>query len=149
MLKLDGLTVKLVYEDGKLIEVSTRGDGDEGEIITHNVPAFRNVPLTIPYKNRLVITGEGFIHKSSFERLKDTLIGSDEKPYRNARNLAAGSIRCLNAETCKDRDISFFAFNVLKDFEEYPDMNDSRNCKLLTAREPGFGICPYVTNHIP
>lgn len=85
MLKLDGLTVKLVYEDGKLIEGSTRGDGDEGEIITHNVPAFRNVPLTIPYKKRLVITGEGFIHKSTFERLKDTLIGSDGKPYRNAR----------------------------------------------------------------
>ncbi len=77
MLKLDGLTIKLVYEDGKLIEGSTRGDGEEGEIITHNVPAFRNVPLTIPYKNRLVITGEGFIHKSDFERLKDTLVGSD------------------------------------------------------------------------
>ena len=145
MLKLDGLTVKLIYEDGKLIEGSTRGDGAEGEIITHNVPAFRNVPLTIPYKNRLVITGEGFIHKSTFERLKDTLIGSDGKPYRNARNLAAGSIRCLNAETCKERDISFFAFNVLEGFEEYPDMSDSRNCKLLTARELGFGICPYVT----
>lgn len=108
MLKLDGLTIKLVYEDGKLIEGSTRGDGEEGEIITHNVPAFRNVPMTIPYKNRLVITGEGFIHKSDFERLKDTLVGSDGKPYRNARNLASGSIRCLNAETCKERDISFF-----------------------------------------
>lgn len=145
MLKLDGLTVKLVYEDGKLIEGSTRGDGDEGEIITHNVPAFRNVPLTIPYKKRLVITGEGFIHKSTFERLKDTLIGSDGKPYRNARNLAAGSIRCLNAETCKERDISFFAFNVLEGFEELPDISDSRNGKLLTAKELGFGICPYVT----
>ena len=145
MLKLDGLTIKLVYEDGKLIEGSTRGDGEEGEIITHNVPAFRNVPLTIPYKNRLVITGEGFIHKSDFERLKDTLVGSDGKPYRNARNLAAGSIRCLNAETCKERDISFFAFNVLEGFEEFPDMNDSRMCKLLSAKEFGFGICPFVT----
>lgn len=145
MLKLDGLTIKLVYEDGKLIEGSTRGDGEEGEIITHNVPAFRNVPLTIPYKNRLVITGEGFIHKSDFEGLKDTLVGSDGKPYRNARNLAAGSIRCLNAETCKERDISFFAFNVLEGFEEFPDMNDSRMCKLLSAKEFGFGICPFVT----
>ena len=72
MLKLDGLTVKLVYEGGKFVEGSTRGDGDEGELITHNVSAFRNVPLSIPYKERLVITGEGFIHKSDFERLKDT-----------------------------------------------------------------------------
>lgn len=145
MLKLDGLTIKLIYEDGKLIEGSTRGDGDEGEIVTHNVPAFRNVPLTIPYKNRLVITGEGFIHKSDFERLKDTLAGSDGKPYRNARNLASGSIRCLNAETCKERNISFFAFNVLEGFEEFPDINDSRMCKLLSAKEFGVGICPFVT----
>ena len=47
MLKLDGLTVKLVYEDGKLVEGSTRGDGDEGELVTHNIAAFRNVPLSI------------------------------------------------------------------------------------------------------
>lgn len=73
MLKLDGLTVKLVYENGRLIEGSTRGDGEEGEVITHNVPAFRNVPLNIPYKGRLVVTGEGFIHKHDFTRLKDTL----------------------------------------------------------------------------
>ena len=56
MLKLDGLTVKLVYEDGKLVEGSTRGDSNEGELITHNVSAFRNVPLSIPYRKRLVIT---------------------------------------------------------------------------------------------
>ena len=62
MLKLDGLTVKLVYENGELVEGSTRGDGDEGELITHNIAAFQNVPISIPYKERLVITGEGFIH---------------------------------------------------------------------------------------
>lgn len=64
MLKLDGLTVKLVYEDGKLIEGSTRGDGDEGEIITHNVPAFRNVPLTIPYKNDWLSQGKDLSTKA-------------------------------------------------------------------------------------
>ena len=145
MLKLDGLTIKLVYEDGKLVEGSTRGDGDEGELITHNVPAFRNVPLEIPYKKRLVITGEGFIHKSDFERLKDTLVGSDGKPYRNARNLASGSIRCLSAETCKEREISFFAFNVLEGLDEAPATSDSRFSKLLQAEALGFGICPYVS----
>lgn len=144
MLKLDGLTIKLVYENGELVEGSTRGDGDEGEVITHNVSAFRNVPLTIPYKNRLVIIGEGFIHKNDFEHLKDTLIGNDGKPYRNARNLASGSIRCLNAKTCKERRINFFAFNVLEGFEEFPDMNDSHMCRLLSAKEFGFGICPFV-----
>ena len=145
MLKLDGLTVKLVYEDGKLVEGSTRGDGDEGELITHNISAFRNVPLSIPYKGRLVMTGEGFIHKSDFERLKDTLTGSDGKPYRNARNLASGSIRCLDACICKEREISFFAFNILEGMDEFSDIRDSRSSLLLSLSEYGFGICPFLT----
>lgn len=58
MLKLDGLTVKLVYEDGKLVEGSTRGDGDEGELVTHNIASFRNVPLSIPFKGHLELPGE-------------------------------------------------------------------------------------------
>jgi len=57
MLKLDGLTVKLTYEGGSLAEASTRGDGEVGEIITHNLPAFQNVPLIIPYTGKLVVTG--------------------------------------------------------------------------------------------
>ena len=145
MLKLDGLTVKLVYEDGKLVEGSTRGDSNEGELITHNVSAFRNVPLSIPYRKRLVITGEGFIHKSDFERLKDTLTGSDGKPYRNARNLAAGSIRCLDANICREREISFFAFNILEGMDEFTDIRDSRSSLLLSLSEYGFGICPFLT----
>jgi len=144
MLKLDGLTVKLVYEDGKLVEGSTRGDGDEGELITHNIAAFRNVPLSIPYKGRLELSGEGFIHKSDFERLKDTLTGSDGKPYRNARNLASGSIRCLDAGICREREISFFAFNILGGMEEFEDIRDSRSGLLLSLAEYGFGICPFL-----
>jgi len=122
----------------------------KGELVTHNISAFRNVPLTIPYKNHLVITGEGFIHKSTFERLKDTLAGSDGKPYRNARNLASGSIRCLDANVCKERGISFYAFNVLEGFDEFDEddeffnIKNSRNGNLLTAKALGFGICPYV-----
>lgn len=144
MLKLDGLTVKLVYDDGNLVEGSTRGDGDEGELITHNIAAFRNVPLSIPYKGRLELSGEGFIHKSDFERLKDTLTGSDGKPYRNARNLASGSIRCLDAGICREREISFFAFNILGGMEEFEDIRDSRNSLLLSLTEYGFGICPFL-----
>lgn len=56
MLKLDGLTIKLVYEKGQLVEASTRGDGDIGEVITHNIPAFYNVPVKKPHKGRLVET---------------------------------------------------------------------------------------------
>ena len=62
MHKLDGLTVKLEYRDGKLTKAATRGDGSIGEDITHNIPAFRNVPMEIPYKKDLVISGEAFIY---------------------------------------------------------------------------------------
>ena len=144
MLKLDGLTVKLVYEDGNLVEGSTRGDGDEGELVTHNITAFRNVPLSIPFKGHLELSGEGFIHKSDFERLKDTLVGSDGKPYRNARNLASGSIRCLDAGICKERKISFFAFNILEGMDGFGDIRDSRSALLLSMIDHGFGICPFV-----
>lgn len=145
MLKLDGLTIKLVYENGKLVEGSTRGDGEEGELITHNIAAFRNVPLSIPYKGHLVLSGEGFIHKSDFERMKDTLAGNDGKSYRNARNLASGSIRCLDANICKKRKISFCVFNILEGMDEFDkDMRDSR-CSMLSVLENyGFAVCPYV-----
>jgi len=143
MLKLDGLTIKLVYEGGKLTEASTRGDGDVGEVITHNVAAFCNVPMTIPYQKHLEVSGEGFIHKSTFERLKNTLVGSDGRPYRNARNLASGSIRSLDAAVCKEREISFFAFHVLKGLDEFPDLQNSRDGKLTSLMEYGFGICPF------
>lgn len=144
MLKLDGLTVKLIYEDGRLVEGSTRGDGDEGELITHNVAAFRNVPLCIPYKGYLELSGEGFIRKTDFERMKKTLVGSDGKPYRNARNLAAGSIRCLDANVCKNRNINFYAFNVLEGMDELEEIKNNRGLLLLALHNYGFDICPFV-----
>ena len=70
MLKLDGLTVKLTYEGGKLVEASTRGDGDVGEIVTHNTRAISGIPANIQYEDRLVVTGEAFIRPSDFEQLR-------------------------------------------------------------------------------
>ena len=102
------------------------------------------MPLSIPYKERLVITGEGFIHKSDFQRLKDTLTGSDGKPYRNARNLASGSIRSLDAADCREREVSFCAFNVLEGLDEFEDARDSRNGLLSILAEFGFEVCPAV-----
>lgn len=143
MLKLDGLTIKLVYEDGNLTEGSTRGDGETGEMITHNLSAFLNIPKHIPYKGHLTVTGEGLIHKSVFERLKDTLIGSNGEPYRNARNLASGSIRCLDGATCLEREVSFYAFHVLEGLEEFTELTDSRSKKLLALSSYGFQVCPF------
>jgi len=140
MLKLDGLTVKLCYENGKLIEASTRGDGEVGEDITHNIPAFCNVPLKIPHDGRLVITGEGLIHTDDFEQMQ----GSDGKDIKNARNLAAGSIRLLDPSVCKDRCIYFYTFNVIEGMDTLCGNADSRGCLLENLDALGFEICPFI-----
>lgn len=141
MLKLDGLTVKLTYENGELLEAATRGDGNVGEVITHNAYTFRGVPLHIPYQNRLVVTGEAFIHKKDFEALKENLLDSTGKPYRNARNLASGSVRLLDGAACKERRISFIPFNVLEGFDEIPAAQNSKNEKLYRLYGLGFALC--------
>jgi len=85
MHKLDGLTVKLEYENGLLIRASTRGNGEEGEVITHNARAIDGIPAWIPYLERLVVVGEVYITKPTFERLQDTLRDSSGNSYKNAR----------------------------------------------------------------
>ena len=140
MLKLDGLTVKLCYENGELVEASTRGDGEIGEDITHNIPAFRNVPLKIPHKGKLTVTGEGLIHTGDFERMKD----SEDRDIKNARNLAAGSIRLLDPAICKDRCIYFYAFNVIEGMDTLGGNADSRGWLLEDLETLGFEICPFI-----
>jgi len=140
MLKLDGLTVKLCYENGKLVEASTRGDGEVGEDVTHNIPVFCNVPLNIPHKGKLTITGEGLIHTDDFEQMKD----SEDKEIKNARNLAAGSIRLLDPSVCKDRHIYFYAFNAIEGMDTLGGNSDSRGCILEGLEHLGFEVCPFV-----
>lgn len=144
MLKLDGLTVKLCYEDGRLVEASTRGDGETGEMVTHNIPAFYNVPLSIPHKDRLVVTGEGIIHLDDFERIKGEISGADGKGACNARNLAAGSIRLLDPAACRKRHIHFYAFNVIEGMEGFGKTADSRGKLLEVMRSLGFEVCPFL-----
>lgn len=140
MLKLDGLTVKLTYEQGKLTEAATRGDGDEGEIVTHNVSGITGIPMQIPYKERLVVTGEAFIRPSDFETLQTTLKDSSGNPYKNGRNLAAGSVRLLNAADCKDRKVTFMPFSVIEGMTEL----EKKSLKLKQLRAFGFQVCKYV-----
>ena len=142
MLKLDGLTVKLTYENGLLMEAATRGDGDTGENITHNVLGISGIPDKIPYKEQLVVTGEAFIRPSDFEALRDTLRDGNGEPYKNGRNLAAGSVRLLDCGACKDRRVTFMAFNVLEGFEEYP----WKSQRLRAIEQLGFPICKYLAS---
>ena len=139
MLKLDGLTIKLTYENGRLVEAATRGDGNVGEIVTHNVRGIKGIPLKIPYQEHLVVVGEAFIRPSDFERVKDTLLDSTGKPYKNGRNLAAGSVRLLDAKVCKDRCVTFMPFNVLEGLEAMGLKSD----RLMQLWAYGFTVCPY------
>jgi DNA ligase (NAD+) len=114
MLKMDGLTVKLEYNGGELVRASTRGDGDEGDDITHNARHFKNIPLYIPYKEKLTVTGEAIIMQKDFERMRETLVRPDGKKYKTARNLAAGSVRHLDSGESAKRCIHFISFGVLE-----------------------------------
>lgn len=131
MLKYDGLTVKLIYEDGILIQASTRGNGTVGENITHNARTFKNIPLTISCKNRLVITGEAIIHKDDFEKINATL--DDKDKYKTPRNLSAGSVRQLDSSICANRFVYFMAFDVLEGLN-----SNSKTKNLDTLISYGF-----------
>lgn len=145
MLKLDGLTIKLTYENGKLREAATRGDGDEGEVVTHNAGAISGIPVLIPYQGRLVVTGEAFIRPSDFEILKITLPDSSGKPYKNGRNLAAGSVRQMDAAVCRERRVIFMPFHVL---EGYPEIT-TKSQRLNQLPALGFTICKFLVSKRP
>ncbi len=142
MLKLDGLTVKLTYEGGVLVEAATRGDGNEGEVITHNVRGISGIPAQIDHRERLVVTGEALIRPSDFEALKETLLDGGGKPYKNGRNLAAGSVRLLDAAVCRDRRVTFVAFHVLEGLETL----ETKSQKLQHISTLGFQVCRFLTN---
>ena len=148
MYKYDGLTVELIYNDGKLIQASTRGDGYTGEDITHNAKTFKNIPLTIPYNGFLRVVGEAIIHKHDFQKINDNL-PAGEKPYVNARNLAAGSVRQLDSAVCDTRNIHFMLWDVLEGLDDLPTLDDlfpasdSRMTKFFACERLGFEL-PYA-----
>lgn len=118
-LKLDGLTVKITYRGGEIVEAATRGDGSEGEVITHNAKVFSNIPKKIPYENELVVSGEAFIDIETFDRINES-IDNDEEKYSTPRNLASGSVRQLDSSVCAARGVRFIPFNVLSGFDDVP-----------------------------
>lgn len=110
--KLDGLTVVATYESGKLLKAVTRGNGEVGEVITHNARKFVGFPLVIPYKERLVVRGEALIKYSDFEKINSMIPDTGEK-YKNPRNLCSGTVRQLNSSITAERSVHFLAYNIL------------------------------------
>ena len=147
MHKLDGLTVKLEYENGSLVRASTRGDGEVGEVITHNARAIEGIPVKIPYNGRVVVVGEAYITKPTFERLKDILRDSNGNPYKNARNMAAGAVRNYDAGACVGRGVVFSPFGVIEGLDDDETVAVTKSLKLLTLRQLGFSPCEYILTH--
>ncbi len=138
--KLDGLTVGLTYENGRLVQGVTRGNGVEGELITANVMAVRNVPKTIPHKGRVMVRGEAVIRYSDFEKINESIEDADAK-YKNPRNLCSGSIRQLDPKVTAERMVNFYAFSLT--MSEGAEMN-SRRDKMEWMKSQGFEIVDYV-----
>lgn len=110
--KLDGLTVVATYESGELLKAVTRGNGEVGEVITHNAKKFVDFPLVIPYKGRLVVRGEALIRYDDFEKINAKIPDSEEK-YKNPRNLCSGTVRQLNSSITAERSVHFLAYSIL------------------------------------
>lgn len=134
--KLDGLTIVLKYNNGELVQGITRGNGEVGEDITHNVKVFKNVPLKISYKDELIIRGEGIISYSEFDRINSEL--DENEVYKNPRNLCSGTVRQLNSEICAKRNVMFYAFTVFK--ANGVDFNDKKSNQLLWLKDLGFDV---------
>ena len=111
-LKIDGLSVSLLYEHGKLVRAATRGDGVVGENITHNVKTIKSVPLTLNEDIDIEVRGEIYMSKKSLEKVNLERIKNGEKPLQNARNGAAGSIRQLDSKVAAKRGLDVWIYHL-------------------------------------
>lgn len=131
--KLDGLTVVLTYDNGELKQAVTRGNGLIGEDVTNNARRFKNVPLKIPFKGKLVLRGEAVIKYSDFDRFSGD--------YKNPRNLCSGSVRQLDPAVTAERNVNLYAFSLVA---ADVDFDNSNSNKFRWLREQGFDIVDYV-----
>ena len=133
MAKMDGLTCSLKYLNGKLVSAETRGNGIEGEDITHNAKIISSIPQQINYKNKLIVDGEIICTYENFKQFEDT--------YKNPRNFASGSIRLLDAKECEKRKLSFVAWDAFLSFDEKSNFTYLSE-KLDFIKKLGFSIVP-------
>ena len=136
-LKIDGLSVAIRYENGKLLLAATRGNGRVGENVTSNVKTIKSVPLTIPYKVNLEVRGEIFMPKASLVKLNLEREINGEELFQNCRNAAAGSIRQLDSKVVAKRNLDTFIYYYLGEVDTQIEALDK-------LRELGFKVNPYA-----
>lgn len=141
--KLDGVAIALLYESGRLVRGATRGDGEVGEDVTHNVRTIRSVPLQLRGKGhprQLEVRGEIVMNRSGFEALNRRAEAAGERPFVNPRNAAAGSLRQLDPRLTARRPLEFFAYGVGAYSE--PDAFASHSASLARLQEWGLRVSP-------
>lgn len=138
--KLDGLTIVLTYQGGRLAKAVTRGNGEVGEVITNNAKVFENLPLQIPYKGELILRGEAVISYKDFQKINEEIEDVDAK-YKNPRNLCSGSVRQLNNEITARRNVKFFAFSLVR--AEGEDFKNSRLYQMEWLQNQGFAVVEH------
>ena len=135
--KLDGLTVNLTYDGGRLIQAATRGNGEVGEAILPQAMTIRTIPLTIPFTGRMEVQGEGIMRLSELKKYNET----SAEPLKNARNAAAGALRNLDPQVTASRHLDAFFYQIGyiegRSFETQQDM-------LAFMKENGLNISPFV-----
>ena len=147
--KLDGLTVVMTYEKGEFVKAVTRGNGRIGEIVTENAKRFRNLPLRIPFKGRLVLRGEALIRYSDFAKINEEIPEEGAK-YKNPRNLCSGSVRQLDPKITWERRVYFFPFTLVsveegedgasRDSGGLPDFYNSHEAEFEFLEQQGFQV---------
>jgi DNA ligase (NAD+) len=135
--KLDGLALSLLYEAGVLVTASTRGDGTYGEDVTLNCYHIQDIPKQLPEALSIEVRGEVYLSKAHFARLNATAVERQEKPFANARNAAAGSLRQLDAAVTAARQLQFFAYQL-------PGLALGQSAMLTRLRQLGFLVCPEI-----
>ena len=145
MAKLDGLTCSLKYVNGELVSAETRGNGIEGEDITHNARVITSIPQKINYKDELVVDGEVICTYENFEQFKNS--------YKNPRNFASGSIRLLDSKECEKRHLTFVAWDCFCNdyfYDRYLNkpynIQKTLSLKLQILGDLGFIIVPNFTD---
>ena len=122
--KFDGLTVVVEYNNGEFIRATTRGNGEIGEDVSLQVKTIKSVPLTIPFKNRLIVQGEGMMTQKAFKKYNKTA----SEPLKNPRNGVAGAIRNLDTKETAKRNLDWFCYSILlsedKTFSSQEEMHN-------------------------
>ncbi|MFN2386268.1 MAG: NAD-dependent DNA ligase LigA [Thermoanaerobaculia bacterium] len=135
-LKIDGLSISLRYENGRLLRGATRGDGMRGEDVTENVRTIRSIPLQIPERGHVEARGEVFYTKKAFERLNAAREAAGEPLFANPRNAASGTMRLLDSRVTARRGLRAWIYALVED----PGMPGTQGESLERLRELGFPV---------